>query len=387
MKKISLYAVLAAATLAGVSCSNDDVLVQSPNVNKPIEFGTYTGRTAALAPTRAHSVETAATLAADGGFGVFAFYTNDANYSSTATPNFMYNQQVTSTNGENWAYSPLKYWPNEDADKVSFFAYAPFAATNADDNILFTSNTNAGDPIITFTVNGEVQDQEDLLYGVNATTGLPYLNMDKMNVTENVTFHFRHALSRIGFNVQAMIDHVNGDQTGTADDASDSSKGIDASTTIAVQKVELIGNFYTNGQLNLNNEVAHTPNWVNLTATPSERTFTLDDNDFENIHDAVTTTKTQLNTKDAWVMVIPQDLNTDMINIRVTYTVTTTDSNLSTPSVVENVIESGDFAFNFEHGMSYMFNLHLGLTSVKFDATVEGWHDATQTAVNVPINF
>lgn len=386
MKKISFYAVLAAATLASVSCSNDDVLVQSPNVNKPIEFGAYTGRSAAMAPTRAHSINDAIQLDTDGGFGVFAYYTNDVNYSSTATPNFMYNEQVDKVDG-NWAYDPLKYWPNEEADNVTFFAYAPYAAADVVDNFEFTSKTNAGDPIITFTVNGDVQAQKDLLYGVNATSGLPYLNMDKMNVSDRLSFHFRHALSRIGFNVQAMIDYVNDDQTGTADDAADSSKDIDTNTTISVQKVELIGKFYADGQLNLNNTKAHTPNWTGLAADPTERTFTLDDNDFEDIHEAVTTTKTQLNTKDAWVMVIPQDLNADMINIRVTYTVTTTDSNLAEPIAVKNVIESGEFAFKFEHGMSYMFNLHLGLTSVKFNATVEGWHDAqNETAVNVPIN-
>lgn len=386
MKKISFYAVLAVATLASVSCSSDDVLVQSPSVNQPIEFGAYTGRSAALAPTRAHSVETLDTLALDGGFGVFAYYTNDVDYSQDATPNFMYNQQVTSDdNGVNWGYSPLKYWPNEEADKVTFFAYAPYADhKNTDDNFEFSTNEANGDPIITFTVNDEVQKQQDLLYGVRESDGHPYLNMDKMKVSDQLTFHFRHALSRIGFKVQAMIDHVNSDQTGAADKATDNSENIDDATTISVQKVELIGNFYTTRKLNLNNGYANNPNWGEFTTNSGGRIFVLDSDDFTEIANSVNTTKKQLNTGNAWVMVIPQQLDAQ---IRVTYTVTTTDNNLSASSVVENVITSEPFNFNFEHGKSYMFNLHLGLTSVKFDASVEKWEDAGETTVNVPINF
>lgn len=394
MKKIQFLAMIAATTLACVSCSNDEVLMQSPDVDKPIEFGSYVGRNAV---TRAHSVENPATLATDGGFGVFAYYTNGVNYNATATPNFMYNQHVegvTSAGVTTWAYNPLKYWPNEANDNLTFFAYAPYADhTVTTDNFEFTANTAAGDPVITYTVNEEVQDQEDLLYGVRVSDGLPYIDLNRMvnnvDIEDNVTFHFRHALSRIGFNVQAMIDNVNEDNTGTADDAIDASEVIHSATNIAVTKVELIGKFRENGELNLNNTgKAHAPNWDATPTTLTERTFTLDANDFVTaVADAVTTGKQQLNNENAWVMVIPQDLNTDMINIRVTYTVTTTDANLDGgESVVENVIESGYFAFNFEHGMSYMFNLHLGLTSVKFDATVNGWDDGSETAVNVPIN-
>jgi hypothetical protein len=46
------------------SCSNDENMVSIPQGNA-IEFGTYVGRDA---QTRAHSVETLAKLAEDGGF-------------------------------------------------------------------------------------------------------------------------------------------------------------------------------------------------------------------------------------------------------------------------------------------------------------------------------
>lgn len=50
--------------------------------------------------------------------GVYAYYTGSRNMQKTDTPNFMCNQKVTRTEGSStWTYSPLKYWPNNPADK------------------------------------------------------------------------------------------------------------------------------------------------------------------------------------------------------------------------------------------------------------------------------
>lgn len=84
MKKNHLFGMFAMAAFAFASCSQDEVVTQSPEVNKAIEFGTYVGRDA---QTRAHSIETVEKLAEDGGFGVFAYYTNGADFNaSTSTP-------------------------------------------------------------------------------------------------------------------------------------------------------------------------------------------------------------------------------------------------------------------------------------------------------------
>ena len=46
------------------------------------------------------------------GFGVLAYYTDNQPYNPNATPNFMYNQQVTCVDPNAatavWTYSPLK---------------------------------------------------------------------------------------------------------------------------------------------------------------------------------------------------------------------------------------------------------------------------------------
>jgi len=80
---------------------------------------------------------------------------------------------------------------------------------------------------------------------------------------------------------------------------------------------------------------------------------------------------------------------TDKMSIEVTYVVETTDANLAGgKSSITNTINSGDFTWTFEQGKAYNFVLHLGMTSVKFDAEVTSWVTAegTDVVVNVPIN-
>ena len=237
MKK-NLFGWLAMATmLVGTGCSSDDV-VNDYSPENAIQFGTYVGRDA---QGRASVINDAALQGK--GFGVFAYHPA-GEYVNTAKPNFMYNQQVE-FNSPAWEYSPVKYWPNNTADRVSFFAYAPYVQTNAADNFEFSANNIAGDPTITYTVNTVVKSQEDLLWAVDATDGLPFVSENKQSITGNINFQFKHALSRIGFKVQAMIDNVNQNNTGNLDNATDVSESINPKTNIAVSKVELIGKFHT----------------------------------------------------------------------------------------------------------------------------------------------
>ena len=407
MKKSNLFLVTLMALIV-MSCSKDETTMSIPQEGNAIEFGTYVGRDA---QTRALSVETPALLASGGGFGVFAYYTGQNVYGGTAIkPNFMYNQGVTSADaGATWTYSPVKYWPNNVDDKVSFFAYAPFGNTNV--TVPLVDAFTAGDPTITFAVNGAAKQQVDLLYAdatenmknriKNGTTAA-----NKIGVNEKITFKFKHALARIGFNVEALVDQVNGNETGGTD--SDATTGtIPTDTKIVVTKVELIGSFYPSGTLNLNNTVANTPIWTPGTA--AVRTFELTPT--ENFVSAVAygetgnqttgqlvtsaTAKQKLNNDASYLMVIPQNFDgsgTDVatkIKVKVTYDVITKDTFLDTgQSKITNAITSDAFKFNFAAGKAYTFNLHLGMTSVKFDADVADWVDGTpsEIVVNVPIN-
>ena len=138
------------------------------------------------------------------GFGVFAYYTGATAWESakaSATPNFMYNQQVT-WDGTNsvWIYTPVKYWPNDNnpADNtgatgsqthsyVSFFAYAPYTSSS-----IFSSNSAPGGPTISYTWAADA----DLLYASQIDRYKYDSNdaNDNGRVGDAVSFTFRHAL-------------------------------------------------------------------------------------------------------------------------------------------------------------------------------------------------
>ena len=360
MKTLNYLGLITLTALTLSSCSNDEI-VPNTNPQNAIEFGTYLGRDA---QTRGTTLTTSNLTK----FGVFAYYTGTAAYTTASfTPNFMYDQLVEKSS-DKWNYTPVKYWPNNANDKVSFFAYAPHQETNV---AVATSPEQADDPKINYTVDPATENQIDLLWAKE-------VDRVKQPVDNKVQFTFQHALSRIAFSVESIIDKVNEDGTNTPDDGTNGTSYVDGTTTVKVKQVRLIGNFANAGTLNLNGG-----EWVN--ASKSATTYTLNSGNFvAAVADAVGTSKAQLNNEDSYLMILPQ---TTTCKIEVTYDVITTDAALSGGnSTITNVITSDAFDFEFVKGNAYNFCLHLGLTSVKFDATVSDWNEIGGIAVNVPLN-
>ncbi|MCM1297288.1 MAG: fimbrillin family protein, partial [Muribaculaceae bacterium] len=199
-----LMAFAAIAAISIVSCTQEEELFVNSEATDgdAVAFGTYL----AGAPESRASVMDLLALK-EKGFGVFAFYTGIDDYkiqNPDHTPNFMYNQEVTwknNTNGGMWQYTPVKYWPSNPLEKVSFFAYAPYIETPDTIGITaFTANTEKGDPKLSFKMDENVDNQVDLLYSNNT------MDIRKQNIDEKVNFRFKHALSRIGFKRVAVID-------------------------------------------------------------------------------------------------------------------------------------------------------------------------------------
>ncbi len=416
MKKNFFLGFIALAALTVSSCSNDaDLTLKTPD--NAIEFGTYVGRDA---QTKGSVLDnTVETGLPKQGFGVFAYYTDDVHYNGTAGTgsklNFMNNTHVTSNDGTTWTYSPLKYWPNETNDRLTFFAYAPYddaddeANTSSGyDNIKF--EVNNGDPIVEFTVNGTVKNQQDLVW--SRTNNKDIIKNPNVDVTEKVKFNFAHALARIGFTVKAITDEV----TATVPNK------LDNQTFIVLKKVMLssvagtgnnaptTGAFYTSGELNLNNPstvtTAASALWTNCTGG---QTFTLEDANFTtqtvNYPDEYSvpgyvltentsiltsggnsTNKNGLNAEDSYIMIIPQDLSSTGFYVYVEYDVVTIDDNLEHDlSIVTNHISNKVSGLNFGSGKAYTLNLQLGMTSVKVTAEVDSW-DENETSVDLPQN-
>lgn len=369
MKKILLFA---AAAIMMVGCSKDQVVSEMPQDNA-INFGMYFGRDA---QSRAAIMDL--TDLQEQSFGVFAYYTDNSDYvEGTSTPNFMFNQKVKWNGTDAWVYSPLKYWPNEAADRLSFFAYAPHTAESNTNIVLdgFT-NTSASAPVLKYTLAENLADHVDLLWAT------PVKDQTNQKIAEKVKFTFNHALSRIGFKAVAVIDEINGENTGEVDVTDPHATEVAPGTTITIDEIVLTGDFHKGGTLSLIDG-----SWTKDAA--ATKNYTWGAGELIAGH-TVTKTKAVVIEDDSYLTVVPQltDGNKDL-KIKVTYTVTTEDAALEGGmSVVQSTVESDAFDFEFKQGYAYNFVLHIGLTSVKFDAEVAAWALGTDEdiVVNVPLN-
>lgn len=416
------------------SCSSSDDLnggaTQENNI--PLTFSSYLGKTAT---SRAG---TAGTITTDGansttslqteGFGLFATYTDNAEYTAATGPNFMYNTKVST---KDWTYSPLRYWPNETSttnadgkgatsegvDRLSFFAYAPYVEATATTGAVtentvgitaLTANNVTTDPKVTYVVADDPSKSVDLLWGVvpagttkwsNVTgtdidiaEGKPYLNLIKPKTNQKVNLLFKHALAKLNLNVVGAFDAVTG---GTKD----------AATKITVASVTIEGTgFKKTAVLNLNNTTANEPLWeavkdagdITLTVSDANLNSKIKDSgkDEAQTVDGVTETAQDLLNSDATsaqkaFMIIPSSATDNSLKVTIDYYVNTTDASLAKGySRVENKITKTITGFAPEAGKNYTLLLSLGMTSVKVSATVSDWttEDGSSTQVDLPIN-
>lgn len=295
------------------SCSNTEELTSTKSTETqasqtPVDFSIYTPRSV----TRAGEPGTITTASlqtgnhAKDGFGVFAFYTDNSQYSaSSSQPNFMYNQQVTWDGGK-WSYEPVKYWPNEygnaavsdNIDYVSFFAYAPYVKVdpgtglpedekgeNAKNITYVSPNTNAGDPFVKYVVDTDPATSVDLLWAVcgadakdafgnllstNASTpdlseGNSFIDLTKpvsgTSTQSKIKFNLKHALAKVSATIQYVADaDLQKTETGLIKDGTSNNVIDGTKTRIFVRSIKING-FETKGALNLHVATAGQPNW------------------------------------------------------------------------------------------------------------------------------
>lgn len=211
MKKMKtihvMMAPLAALLMAG--CSQNEVTEVSPDAHPQMKFGVYTGTPTRGLDTDNTSIKADPTAADKyGGFGIMGYYTGSKDWKdakATTAPGFMHNQMVEwdgklNSNAGGWKYSPVKYWPNNKSDKISFFAYAPFEnkwSTGEKTGVTVCDATTQGIPYIKFEIKkgDELPRMVDLV--VASATDKTYENSQG-----GVTFNFEHTLSRISFKAQ-----------------------------------------------------------------------------------------------------------------------------------------------------------------------------------------
>lgn len=197
---LSLLAVT--GTLALISCDSSKE-VDSPDSGANsgvIGFGTPKATRAATTTT--------ADISSMGVYGYYTATTEWASLTGVVTPNYFNNQYVAKTAASPavWSYSPLKYWPENTAEKLSFFAYSPHSTLC--DNISVSVDPS-GTPLVNFSVNPVIIKQTDLLRAVPVK--------DQSRGAGAVEFTMKHALTQISFSVVFAMAEQSKDYTAKVD--------------------------------------------------------------------------------------------------------------------------------------------------------------------------
>lgn len=436
MKKILGFFCLV-ASLASCDVTIDSHEPVNGADSSAIGFNVYVNRGVTTKAGYKGDLTTAKLENEAGGFGVFAYYGDGALYNETSKPDFMYNQPVTyNPTYEVWDYKPVKYWPNEygtaagsqSADRLTFFAYAPYVDVTPSTGIVkeegetgilgMTRNIAPGDPMVRYGANFKPGQGVDLCWGVakeaftssvdgnsnDVKAGEPFLNVVKPKTGDRLKFDFNHALTQLNVTVDADIDVENG-ETGT----------LATETKIYVRSVTFTG-FTARGSLNLNSKAGN-PAWFDMSGTGrvNRDPVTIYDGRSDGMEGVPTATDVNelphgLNPKiiqtgeatvgvtnekvnlfdsnddDAPIMVIP--VAGVPMTVTIVYDIETEDPSLgsflsdgsthgiSIENKITRSIKMNSADLTLVSGRKYTINLHLGLTSVKFDATVGGWDDS-----------
>lgn len=389
MKKNLFLGFIACATLAMTGCTNDGVVAEGAKTQPTaIEFGTYLGRDVQTRGTEL----TTATL---NNFGVFASYTGQNDYAAaTATPNFMYNQEVTK-NGTNWEYSPLKYWPSTQNDKVSFFAYAPFG-TDANGITVSSQNKATGAPSVTVEIKG-AKDMVDFVAGVQMNKAFD----NGASADNTVAFSLQHEMSRVGISAKL-------DKEVYSNDAS--KKTFVVIKDVQIDKVGDEGQFYnkatytfstttsTRGTWDFGNATKSNADW-NLAAILNKTSITAEGAISGNYKTGVegiklTNDKAVSLFKDKeYLFLIPASANggtgltAGKATATISYDIVTEDSNLAAGYSLTSATKTVNLpAGTLQQGAAYTYTFVIKLNEVVLSATVSNWSDATNSDIDVPYN-
>jgi len=346
-------------------------------------------------------------------------------------------------------YWPNEYGSNaqsDDEDKVSFFAYAPYvetasAAAGSVTGVAtwgitgFSRNTTAGDPLVKYIASFKASESVDLCWGVAGTTdaaawnilqtnaaqtgltgGKPWLDVEHPQGTnQKLKFTFKHALAKLSVKIDADPDITTHDE----------STPLATGTKVYVRSISFTG-IAMKGALNLNNATADVAQWLDYSGStdlPYGESVTIKDGrrdgregatgaeannelpqglnavllqDAGSTTDGVTEQAVDL-FDGGTVFVIPTG---EAMTVTIVYDVEVENEDLPTyisngtthGSSIENRITktiqvgSPATALTLASGKSYTINLHLGMNSVKYDATVSGWESGSEADGWLPSN-
>lgn len=374
MKK-SLFAIFAVAACFA-SCSE---VIDSPVVDNPITFDNYVGKDAT---TRASVIKNVKSVNVNAYLHP-ATTTKGADFKA----NFMSEQAITSEDGENWTYSPMKYWPATD-QAIDFVGWIPDGKTPSNISIRKVPSEGGKELYgnwMDFTVQPEIKNQSDLIVAE------PCLDENKVGDNSSISLVFKHLLSRIGFEIIAT--NVPGPTS--------------EETVVELSHIKLSGAFPTAGEVNMVSSpikiVGLSANTPTANDDPTVYTLTGEhfgwrDNTIEKIEDDtkinVIRSGKSSNSDDSYIMLIPSKPE----KINVTYTVKTyevekdengspvmKDGKVVKTQSGETMTNTKDFDLStteFEAGKAYKFIFYITMAGISFDVEVENWDETHIQDIN-----
>lgn len=364
MKTRHLMMMMAAALVAG--CSENEVTMTTPESDQVIGFKVYTG-----VQNRGTETTTDEIQKLSQGFGVCAYRTT-ADYGASVDPKDLYmdNTQVTyDKTGTSWTYSPLRYWPTNTTDKISFFAYAPYNA----EGIELTPATATTDPLLKFTLQDRQIDMVDLVSDAKTDQ----TSTTAASSSGKITFSLKHRLSRVG--MQAKVDK---DLTGN---------GLTKVFITSIKFTQASDILYKTANLNLSDGTWSTTGGTAITS-PYELKSTKTDGGILNNY--VTANFADYNEKsidisnftafaslfpeEQYLFFIPAGANgistKGDVKLEIQYDIVTKASYGASTAVVSSNTKTFELAAqSFTPGTAYLYKFTVGLTGIEFSATVDTW--------------
>lgn len=346
-------------------CSDNSTLESEDKLENSLSmnFSCYTSKPSTTRASSNYLIDGTNTTTIPNGnsIGVFSFYQGSAKWDDITyhVASFMNNQQMvasTSNNTVNFTYSPIKYWPNNADDKLSFFAYYPWNNfSNSSFGIGIENIDDESKMCARFNVNDNPSEQIDFMLS-NLIKDMTYQNT---NNNGKISFVFYHVLSLI--NIKLSID-----------------PDMKTVAKLNINSASISG-LYNAGTCHPSFDVTSmkpiftwTPYFKSGT---SNQQYVLDSN--------VLSSSTSNQTANTLLMV-PQQLNTDVV-FTINYDIIFIDSKGNEKYRYTNneqnvVLRNSGNITEWLPGKKYNYTFTLGLKPIKMDATYDEWSNSAYDA-------
>lgn len=347
---------------AAASCSKSETPADQDDEGQPLSFASYSKQ----ADSRSDgSLVTGTTLPDGKSFGIYAYRTTESfDATDSPKPNYMADVKVTyngqgSEDGENYEYSPLRYWP-KDGSLLTFWAYYPCDASGI---LVKPTKDTTGLGTIKYTVSTDTTKQSDLMVS-KLCKDITYDNSKAQtgsNADGTVKLAFQHALSLITFSAKVIPD--------------------DQIESVTISKLS-VSHVLTTGTL------SHEDNILSWKIAPTDSTYA----DYEligNSPKALDATGSKAVTLGNELM-LPQSIDNGNVLAQLTYTIKLKTGQIITESPYFQLRNSNkkedpewDPVTKWEANQHVNYTISLGVSFIDFTVSLKDWVEQPDRDISI----